>query len=108
MRASAVGRAYGLEVRPRRPGASPFLTSDCEIRNCRAIADGLTPALKAARTAFSWPDVNDPKYWQQRAKEARRLAERMPDETVKQTMLSVAEECDKFAIRAAIHSIEEL
>ena len=38
--------------------ASTFLTSDCEIRNWRAIADGLTPALKAARTAFSWPEVS--------------------------------------------------
>jgi hypothetical protein len=54
------------------------------------------------------PDVNDPEYWQQRAKEARLLAERMPDETVKQTMLSVAEECDRFAIRAAMCSIYEL
>jgi hypothetical protein len=32
----------------------------------------------------------------------------MPDETVKRTMLSVAEECDKFAIRAAMCSIYEL
>jgi hypothetical protein len=54
------------------------------------------------------PDVNDPEYWQQQAKEARLLAERMPDETVKQTMLSVAEECDKFAIKAAMCSIYEL
>jgi hypothetical protein len=38
--------------------ASAFLTSDWEIRNCLAIADGLTPALKAARTAFCWPEVN--------------------------------------------------
>ena len=54
------------------------------------------------------PDVNDPEYWQQRAKEARLLAERMSDETAKQTMLSVAEECDKFAIKAAMCSIYEL
>jgi hypothetical protein len=54
------------------------------------------------------PDVNDPEYWQQRAKEARLLAERMPDETAKQTMLSVAKECDKFAIKAAMCSIHEL
>jgi hypothetical protein len=53
-------------------------------------------------------DVNDPEYWQQRAKEARLLAEQMPDETAKQTMLSVAEECDKFAIKAAMCSIYEL
>jgi hypothetical protein len=36
------------------------------------------------------------------------LAERMTDEKAKHTMLSVAEHCDKLAIRAAIHSIEEL
>ena len=27
--------------------------------NCRAIFDGVTPALKAARTAFSLPGVNE-------------------------------------------------
>ena len=53
------------------------------------------------------PDI-DPKYWHQRAKEARRMAERMIDEKAKHTMLSVAEHCDRFAIRAAICSIEEL
>src|SRR5215468_9490243 len=37
-----------------------FLMSDCEIPNCRAMALGLTPALKAARTAFSLPVVNKP------------------------------------------------
>ena len=46
----------------RPPCASAFLTSDCEIPNCLAIADGLTPALKAARTAFSLPVVNDPRH----------------------------------------------
>jgi hypothetical protein len=54
------------------------------------------------------PDVNNPEYWHQRAKEARHLAERMTDQTTKQMMLSVAEHCDRFAIRAAICSIEEL
>jgi hypothetical protein len=54
------------------------------------------------------PDINDPRYWQQRANEARLLAERMSDATAKQTMLSVAEECDKFAIKAAMRSIYEL
>jgi hypothetical protein len=48
------------------------------------------------------PDVDDPKYWQQRAKEARLLAE-----TVKQTMLSVAKECERFAIKAAMCSIHK-
>ena len=40
--------------------ASAVLISVCEIPNCRAIAEGLTPALKAARTAFSLPVVNEP------------------------------------------------
>jgi len=54
------------------------------------------------------PDVNDPEYWHQRAKEARRMAKRMIDETAKQTMLSVAEDCDSFAVRAAMRSLDEL
>ena len=54
------------------------------------------------------PDVNDPEYWDQRAKEARRLAERMSDETAKQTMLMVAQVCEKFGIGAAMCSIYEL
>jgi hypothetical protein len=54
------------------------------------------------------PDVNDPEYWHRRAKEARRLAERMSDETAKQTMLMVAEACDMFAIGAAMCSLYEL
>jgi hypothetical protein len=54
------------------------------------------------------PDVKDPGYWHQRAKEARRVAERMTDKTAKQTMLMVAEECDTFAVRAAMRSIDEL
>ena len=54
------------------------------------------------------PDVNDPEYWDQQAKEVRRLAERMSDETAKQTMLMVAQLCDKFAIGAAMCSIYEL
>jgi hypothetical protein len=56
----------------------------------------------------SAPDVNAPEYWQQRAKEARLLAERVIDETAKQTMLSVAEVGDRFAIGAAMCSIYEL
>jgi hypothetical protein len=35
--------------------SSAFQTSDCDKPNCRAICDGLTPALKAARTAFTLP-----------------------------------------------------
>ena len=51
---------------------------------------------------------NDPQHWHRRAKEARLLAERMPDETAKQTMLMVAEACDMFAIGAAMCSLYEL
>jgi len=47
------------------------------------------------------PDVNDPEYWHQRAKEARILAEQMGDETAKQTMLRIADDYDKLAARAA-------
>jgi hypothetical protein len=54
------------------------------------------------------PDVNNPQHWRQRAEEARRLAERMSDETAKQTMLMVAEVCDRFVIGAAMCSIYEL
>jgi len=38
--------------------ANAFRTSDCEIPNCRAIREGVTPALNAARTAFNFPCVN--------------------------------------------------
>jgi len=37
--------------------ANALRTSDCEIPNCRAILDGVMPALKAARTAFNFPCV---------------------------------------------------
>jgi hypothetical protein len=52
--------------------------------------------------------INDPGFWRQRAEEARRLAERTIDSTAKQTMLMVAEVCDRFAIGAAMCSIYEL
>jgi hypothetical protein len=45
---------FRLEASP----ASAFRTSDCEIPNCRAMRDGVIPALKAARTAFNFPLVN--------------------------------------------------
>jgi hypothetical protein len=48
--------------------------------------------------------INDPRFWRQRAEEARRLAARMSDELAKQTMLMVAEVCDRFAIGAAMCS----
>ena len=54
------------------------------------------------------PHFDDPEYWNERAKEARRLAERMSDETAKQTMLMVAKDCDEFAVRATMRSIDQL
>ena len=62
---SAADSAHGCSGPHQRPDfrssvASTLLTSECEMPNCRAIAEGLTPALKAARTAFSLPVVNEP------------------------------------------------
>ena len=54
------------------------------------------------------PHFDDPEYWHERAKEARRLAERMTDETAKETMLSVAEVCERFAVWAAMCTIYEV
>ena len=54
------------------------------------------------------PRFDDPEYWNERAKEARRLAERMIDETAKETMLSVAVECDEFAVTAAMLHFDKL
>jgi hypothetical protein len=42
----------------RDSDASTLRTSDCEIPNCLAMREGVIPALKVARTAFTWPCVN--------------------------------------------------
>jgi hypothetical protein len=47
------------DFRPRASEDITFLTSDFEIPNCRAMTAGLTPALKAARTAFSLPFLSN-------------------------------------------------
>ena len=54
---AANGRINATSLCPHFDGslASAFFTSDWEIRNCRAIRDGVKPALKAARIAFSFP-----------------------------------------------------
>ena len=55
------GGAQGIWVDPPRTEASDpntFRTSDWDKPNCRAIDDGLMPALNAARTAFTCPRVN--------------------------------------------------
>jgi hypothetical protein len=44
----------------RRPSSTKaLLTSDWEIPNCRAIVDGLTRALNAARTALTLLTVSE-------------------------------------------------
>jgi hypothetical protein len=48
------------------------------------------------------PHFNDPTHWQQRAEEARVLAEQMKDEVTKQLMLGIAQDYDTLAVRAAI------
>ena len=68
------------------------------------INDARSMLINDARSML----INDPGFWRQRAEEARRLAARMSDETVKQTMLMVADVCDRFAIGAAMCSIYEL
>jgi len=42
----------------RDSDASTLRTSDWEIPNCLAMREGVIPALKAARTALTWPRVN--------------------------------------------------
>ncbi len=52
-------RTWCTYSRCRASEASTFRTSDCEIPNSRAILGGVIPALKAARTAFTWPRVSE-------------------------------------------------
>jgi len=42
--------------------------------------------------------INDPAYWRERAKEARRLAEQLADAFTKQTMLDIARSYDNLAV----------
>ena len=65
-------------------------------------------ARERVRSMPTAPDFNDPDYWHQRADEARSLAERMSDETAKQTMLMVAKDYDSFGVIATTRSIDEL
>jgi hypothetical protein len=43
----------------RNSDANTLRTSDWEIPNCFAMREGVIPALKVARTAFTWPSVNE-------------------------------------------------
>jgi hypothetical protein len=53
------------------------------------------------------PHINDSEHWHQRAEEARVLAERVRDETIKKMMLKVADDYDGLAVKAAIRSMDE-
>ena len=52
---TAISRRLGVLL--DASSAKAFRTSDWEIPNCRAICDGETPALKAARSAFNLPSA---------------------------------------------------
>ena len=54
------------------------------------------------------PDFNHPGYWHRRAEQARALAQQMSNEKAKETMLMVAADCDRFAVRAAMRSLDEI
>jgi hypothetical protein len=53
------------------------------------------------------PHFNDPDHWRRRAEETRILAQQMSDETAKTTMLGIADDYDKLAVRAAQRLVEE-
>ena len=62
---------------------------------------------KRARSKFAAPQFNNPKYWHQRAGEARAMAKQMSSELSKKMMLKVADDYDGFAVKAAARSIDE-
>ena len=62
---------------------------------------------KRARSTLTAPQFNDPKYWHQRAEEARAMAEQMCSELSKKMMLKVADDYDGLAVKAAIRSMDE-
>jgi hypothetical protein len=48
------------------------------------------------------PHFNNPVHWEQRAAEARTIAEQMENEVAKQMMLGIARDYDGLAVRASI------
>jgi hypothetical protein len=53
------------------------------------------------------PHLNDPKYWQRRAKKARTHAKQMRNERHKKMMLEIANEYDDAAAKAVLLAIAE-
>jgi hypothetical protein len=51
--------------------------------------------------------LDDLERWRQRAEESRATAEQMSDETAKQSMLRVAGDYDKLAVRVAMRVIDQ-
>ena len=62
---------------------------------------------KRARSKLAAPQFNNPKYWHQRAEEARAMAKQMSSELSKKMMLRVADNYDQLAVKAAVRSIDE-
>ena len=62
---------------------------------------------KRARSMLAPPQFNDPKYWHQRAEEARAMSKQMSSELSKKMMLKVADDYDGLAVKAAIRSMDE-
>jgi hypothetical protein len=52
--------------------------------------------------------LEDPEHWLQRAKETRALAEAIADIESKRTMLKIAEEYEKLALRASQRVVTKL
>jgi len=48
------------------------------------------------------PHFNNPEHWRQRAEEMRTLAEDMKDDVARTTMMRIANDYDKLAVRASI------
>ena len=44
--------------------------------------------------------INDPEHWRQRAEQMRALAEDVQDDQAKKTMLRIAKDYDRLAVRA--------
>jgi hypothetical protein len=53
------------------------------------------------------PHFNDPEHWKRRAEEACVLAEQRSNERAKKTMLTIADDYDELAARAATRAIDE-